>query len=387
MSKSKKRIRAVVLGGSNTVMGLNPDYRIGYLWETFKACKKRGWKLDVIDDLSVGGTTIFNGLFRLKSCSKLKKADVLIVEYALNDTSGHEKDRKLLQHWARAYEGVIRYALAQNPRLRIISVILESRTAPAERRLSMIHAAIHRLSDVYRTRVIDIGRTLVETVGPEQACSDLYYLDSHHLAAPAVEMTKKALTRELIKAVSKRRRKRDLPEPMDPFHFADATAAGLDHLPEGPRIHRGNRRFHADGLELAGKRLVFTLVEGKLLGLNYICELSTGPAFMRCGDLLFHVNVMKPGITAGNFDFLVAASGCDFLYPPDVNRPAETRTYSISPVADGEITKTVTPRSMSLHPVNPSPTLAIVGLLYTGRMVDARIEDVLEPLPERMAGS
>lgn len=387
MSKSKKRIRAVVLGGSNTVMGMNPERRLGYIWETFKTCKKRGWKFDIIDDLSVGATTIFNGLFQLKTSSKLKKADVLIIEYALNDTSGHEKDRKLLQHWARAYEGVIRYALTQNPRLRIISVVMESRTAPAERRLNLIHAAIHRMSDIYRTRVVDVARKLVETVGPEQADSDVYYIDNHHLAQPAVDLTAKDLTRELIKAVQKRRRKRELPQPLDSGHFADATAADVSGLSGASRIHRENSRFVVDAIELAGKKLSFTLFDGKLLGLNYVCELSTGPAFMRCGDLLYQVNVMKPSITSGKFEFLVSASGCEFLYPPDVNRPAETRTYTISPVADGEIAKTVTPRSMSLHPVNPSPTLAISGLLYTGRMENLRVEDATEALaPELLAG-
>ncbi|ESQ73601.1 SGNH/GDSL hydrolase family protein [Asticcacaulis sp. AC402] len=375
MSKSRKRIRAVVIGGSNTVMGLNPEKHLGYLWETVKACRKRGWKLLVTEDMSVGGTTIFNGLFQLKNSRELSKADVLIIEYALNDSSTYEKDRKLFQHWSRAYEGVIRYAREQNPKLQIISVIFESRTARADRRLNLIHAAIHRISEVYATRVADIARKHLETVGADQADNDLYYFDNHHVSNVVIAVAARDLCRELIKVKAKRRKKHKLPEPIDPHHFAHATAAGIDVITDAPRIDRRNSRFDVQAVELANKRMHFTLVDGKLLGLFYVCEASTGPAFLRCNDALYQVNLMKPGVSSGKFEFLVSSSGCEFLYAPDVNRPDDTGAYALSPIADGEVTKAVTPRSMMPHLVNPAPTLALYGLLYTGQLMEVRVED------------
>jgi len=54
-----RTLRTTIIGGSNTVM------EPGYLGQMLAAAERQGLRLDVVENMAVGGTTNTYGLFRL----------------------------------------------------------------------------------------------------------------------------------------------------------------------------------------------------------------------------------------------------------------------------------------------------------------------------------
>jgi hypothetical protein len=115
-------LKTLVIGGSNTVM------QPGYLSALLSAMARRGAALDIVADLAVGGTTSAFGLYQLKLHEQeLADCDLLLIEYALNDAFVYGDERRPFRHWARFYEGIIRFARERNPKLRIATLVFGAR--------------------------------------------------------------------------------------------------------------------------------------------------------------------------------------------------------------------------------------------------------------------
>ena len=97
-------LRTTIIGGSNTVM------QPGYLAQLTTMTAQRGVPLDIVADLAIGGTTSAYGLYALKMSDALEKSDLLLIEYVINDAFIYGDERRQFRHWARLYEGIIRYA-------------------------------------------------------------------------------------------------------------------------------------------------------------------------------------------------------------------------------------------------------------------------------------
>lgn len=73
-----KKVAAVVIGGSNTVM------RSGYLTSLPKCLRAAGVDLEITANLAIGNTTIQTGLMKLVESSELlASADVRLIELPL----------------------------------------------------------------------------------------------------------------------------------------------------------------------------------------------------------------------------------------------------------------------------------------------------------------
>lgn len=108
-----KKVAAVVIGGSNTVM------RSGYLASFSECLRAAGVDLKITANLAIGTTTIQTGLMKLVESSELlASAEVLLIEYTLNDTTVYSKSLPGFQRWLRYMEGVIRLAKVINPELK-----------------------------------------------------------------------------------------------------------------------------------------------------------------------------------------------------------------------------------------------------------------------------
>ncbi len=116
------KLKTVIIGGSNTVM------LPGYLPTLLSTMARRGIELDVMADLAVGGTTSALGLYQLKIFEQLEECELLVIEYAINDAFVYGDERRPFRHWARFYEGIIRYALERNPNLHIATLVLAPAT-------------------------------------------------------------------------------------------------------------------------------------------------------------------------------------------------------------------------------------------------------------------
>ncbi|ESQ90115.1 hypothetical protein ABAC460_10130 [Asticcacaulis sp. AC460] len=364
----KPVIKAVVIGGSNTIIQKN------YLWAAIKSLKEAGVTLDVIENHAVGGTNIFNGLFGLKRSEKLAEADVLIIEYALNDTPTYADDSKnpkgIVTHWSRCYEGVIRYAREVNPNIRIVSIILEAKTKPQARRLNHVYAGIHYLTAYYQLELIDIASPVLHDLGAERAFTNEVYKDGFHYKPIVVMETAKRLVRQLTGDYP---RPVPLPDPLDPLHFGNASAVGTKDF-NTDLTPFANSRFSVDTIELQNQDLKFTLEKGKLLALFYVDRLSGGVAHFRVNDLHYDSFMRKPSVRSEEYPWLLGMISTEFLHK-NLVAEEEDRTYTLTvkPFMKKEL-KPFRPSSNVAHESGESPTLAFYGLLHTGKMTDLTLK-------------
>jgi hypothetical protein len=363
-----KIFKTVVVGGSNTVM------RPGYMSEAIKLGDMAGIEIDIIENLAVGGTTLLNGLYRLINSQHLKDADLLLIEYALNDTpiyADNMHDRQVVTHWARAYEGLLRLARTVNPNIRIVSIILEARTSVQRRRMNLVNAGVHYLSSYYDLEVVDIAAALPRDVGLERAGGFEFYKDSAHYKPAVFKQIGARLVQQLM---SPPRVIGPLPEPMDPGHFAHAKA--LNAADMGLPLKRyANSRFEVDTVELEQNELQMTLTGGKLLAVMYVDERSTGVAHFEAGGKPYACYTLKPAIQSGDFPWLLSMFSCEFLYPKALMRPDTVRNYRIStsPMSATAV-KPFRPSANLVNELVDKPTFAIAGLLFTGELEKLHIQ-------------
>ncbi|ESQ93516.1 hypothetical protein ABAC460_00170 [Asticcacaulis sp. AC460] len=375
----RQHFKTVVIGGSNSVI------KTGYLVEAVKNGKNLGLDLDIIEDMAIGGTTILNGLFRLKRSKELANADVLIIEYALNDTPTYAHDmrsRSFITHWARAYEGVIRYARTVNPNIRIISMILEAKTPLEKRQMNLVYAGVHYLSSYYGTELIDVASAVLRSVGSDRAFTNEFYKDGFHYKPTVFKSTAGMLLSQLM---TPPRQPLPLPEPLDPRNFSEVSAWGVEDLDSAwnlPLKTYENSKFSFDALMLGEKDLSFTLEDGKLLALIYINDPDTGIVHYQVDDQYYASYMQKPGVRSGAFPFIVGMLSCEFLHPKQLMVPERTRSYRISARDMGEpLAKLYRPKANVFHTSPDNPTLALTGLLYTGTLTDLKL---LEPAEDRV---
>jgi len=374
-------LRTIVIGGSNTVM--QPGY-----WPTLLArMAHRGFPLDVVADLSVGGTTSGFGLFQLKANEHhLANADVLVIEYALNDAFVYGDERRPFRHWARFYEGVIRHALSINPDLRIVSLVFGQRGGSYITSVPSIDAGMHYISDWYDAAIVNVSRNLMRRFGREVVTDPSFYADQGHYARPiATTIVADIIAEELERILAAPFRPRGMPLPIDPYHFASARIIDAKTLIETcglpPRVY-SNRRFAATTADLGDFRLKLTFDKGRPLALAYVCAPDISALEIAMASDTVEAAMLKGGVRDGAFKFLLSMLSCDFLYPG----PAllqEPATFSCSMQASQNVpgvTRHV-PKDNVGHAESDGSAprvMPLLGMLYTGTLKSCVAEPVAD---------
>lgn len=364
-------LRTTIIGGSNTVM------EPGYLGQMLAAAERQGLRLDVVENMAVGGTTSAYGLFRLKAGDALDRSDLLIIEYALNDAFIYGDERRQFRHWARTYEGILRYALARNPRLRICTLIFGARNGSWLGSVPSIDAGIHYLSDWYGTAKVDISRELMRRFGRQVVTDAAFYSDQGHYSRPIATAMVADLAADALVRFSKSQSWADgavteLPPAVDPDHFADAGVIDVPtifRLAKGaPLVEFHNRRFALTAIDIGGHQLTLKLGGGKLLGVFHVSTPDTAPLALMRGDSGYHCSLLKGGVRDGKFKFLSAMMPCEFLYGAELLQGAPAETITIGR-ADGDpsLKRHVAKDNVPQEGVVSEPaSLPLMGLLYSG---------------------
>ncbi|BCP53269.1 hypothetical protein K32_18860 [Kaistia sp. 32K] len=382
-------LRTIVIGGSNTVM--QPGY-----WPSLLAnMARRGMALDVVADLSVGGTTSGFGLFQLKAHPGLADADVLIIEYALNDAFVYGDERRPFRHWARFYEGIIRYALEQNPNLRIVSLVFGARSGTYVSAVPSIDAGMHYISDWYETSVINVSRHLMRRFGREVITDPAFYSDQGHYARPiATSIVADIVADDLERILAAPVRARALPLPIDPQHFAGAGVIDAKTLIESrglPARDYRNRRFGATTADLSRFRLKLEFEKGRPLALSYVCAPEVGPLEISMPGETIEAATLKGGVRDGAFKFLFSMLSCEFLYPgPALLQEPAKLAISIQVAQGVPRTNRHVPKDNVAHAAyDPAaePVMPLLGILYTGTLKSCVVEPVEAVQPQPAAAT
>lgn len=367
-------LRTVIIGGSNTVM------QPGYMPTLLSALARRGIRIDVVADLAVGGTTSAFGLFQLKTHDVLSQCDLLIIEYALNDAFVYGDERRPFRHWARLYEGIIRFALERNPKLRIISLVFGARNGSFLASVPSIDAGIHYISEWYGASVINVSRALVQRYGREIVTHPSFYSDQGHYARPiATTIVAELIAEELEVSLQTPHCVRSLPPPIDPHHFAAASILDVGMLSKVSGISAGeykNRRFTVGAADLGRTSLRLEIDNGRLLALAYVCEPRIAPLEISLADGGFRCGLLKAGVRDGAFKFLISMLSCEFLYGTALLQELPRFACRIAAANGGASHKEHLPKDNVSHdPVEgATPVLPIVGLLYTGTLRSCAID-------------
>lgn len=374
------KLKTLIIGGSNTVM------QPGYLPSLLATMARRGVELDVVADLAVGGTTSAFGLYQLKIREQeLAECDLLLIEYALNDFFVYGDERRPFRHWARFYEGIIRFARERNPNLRIATLIFGQRNGSFLTSVPSIDAGIAYISQCYGTICVDISRLLMQKLGREVVGHPTFYSDQGHYARPvATTMVANMIADELEPALAMPPRPTALPPAIDPEHFANARALDGTWLAKRlgrPVVDYSNRRFSIAAVDLGQDRLRFDVEKGMLLALNYVCEPRTPPLDIRAGDDMHRAALLKGGVRDGTYKFLVSMLSFEFLYGPTLLDMQQTRALILSGGNASAEHKLHVPKDSIRHETFPAePVLPIAGVLFTGNLKTCAIEKSTAPM-------
>lgn len=368
------KLKTLIIGGSNTVM------QPGYLPSLLATMARRGVELNIVADLAVGGTTSAFGLYQLKIREQeLADCDLLLIEYALNDFFVYGDERRPFRHWARFYEGIIRFARERNPNLRIATIVFGQRNGPFLTSVPSIDAGINYISQCYGTICVDISRMLMQKLGREVVTHPTFYSDQGHYARPvATTMVANLIADVLEPALAAPFRAAALPPAIDPEHFAGARALDGTWLAKRlgrPVVEYGNRRFSVAAMDLGRDRLRFEIEKGMLLALNYVCEPRTPPLDIRLGEEMHRAALLKGGVRDGAYKFLVSMLSFEFLYGPTLLDMQQTRSLVLTGGTEAAEHKLHVPKDSIRHDTLPAePVLPIGGLLFTGNLKICAIE-------------
>lgn len=312
-----KEVEAVLVGGSNSVVAN------GYLANMTNTCRRHGVEVTLKGDFSVGNTTCGYGLFRLKkAANSVKSAQAIIIEYALNDEFIYALHMWNLRHWARLYEGIIRFARELNPEITVYSIILAARNGHFTDRIPAISSGIQYLSSWHGADYVDVNRQAAIKFGQTVVRNEQFYMpgnSAHYLNPTVTSAIGEIVGDGLIRALENRRGSSWVSPstPIDLDNFASASAVDMakwaESRGETPVRHQ-NWRFTIDSIDLATRKLRINLEDGKLLGLEYACVRDTGPLHVEYNGQCFRVGTMKSGVQSGTYKFLISWLPLEFIY-------------------------------------------------------------------------
>ncbi len=347
---------------------------------------KRGVELDIVADLAVGGTTSALGLYQLKQSEQLEECELLLIEYAINDAFVYGDERRPFRHWARFYEGIIRYALERNPNLRIATFVFGARNGSFLNSVPSIDAGINYISQWYGTISADVSRMLMQQYGRDVVSNPAFYLDQGHYARPVSTTIVANLIADVLEpALSVPHRPKALPFAIDPDHFANARALSGEQLCK--RLGRvpvqySNRRFSISALDLGSDRMRFEVDNGQLLALGYVCDPRIPPLDVAMGGEVHRAAMMKGGVRDGTYKFLVSMLSFEFLYGGKLLEARGNVSLVMSGAEDGTEHKLHVPKDGTHHEALPAePVLPITGILFSGNLKTMTLEKKTPAIP------
>lgn len=361
------KLKTVIIGGSNTVM------LPGYLPTLLSTMARRGIELDVMADLAVGGTTSALGLYQLKIFEQLEECELLVIEYATNDAFVYGDERRPFRHWARFYEGIIRYALERNPNLRIATLVFGARNGSFLNSVPSIDAGINYISQWYGTICADVSRMLMQQYGRDVVSNPAFYLDQGHYARPVSTTIVANLVADVLEpALTAPHRPKALPQAIDPDHFANARALSGEQLCKRlgrtPMVY-SNRRFSISALDLGNDRMRFEVDNGQLLAVGYVCDPRIPPLDVAIGDEVHRAAMMKGGVRDGTYKFLVSMLSFEFLYGAKLLDARGNVALTLSGAEADVEHKLHVPKDSIRHDELPAePVLPMTGILFSGNL-------------------
>lgn len=242
---------------------------------------------------------------------------MLLIEYSLNDSSGYGESRSAFENWARFYEAIIRHALTENPRLKILSVMFATRTGAHRRSISMVPAGISFLTDWYGVSKIDVNQEFVKRFGANFHDIPGAYADSAHYTRPFfTRLAAECIADSIIHLAATPERVSTLPPAVDPLNPSSASVSMCRDWTGFPSFTVQNSRFEATGINLAGASVELKIRGGQLLGVLFACVPAISRLFVTSESVTYECPTLRAGVRDGKFKFLIATVNFEAMPPP-----------------------------------------------------------------------
>lgn len=238
--------------------------------------EEHGFDSALVANRAMGATSSCMGLIQLHASGVHRAVDVLLVEYAINDTGTYRGEAELLERCMECFEGIVRRSLAHNPDLIVCTVLLTGRGTRHRRDLRPVADGMRALSEHYGAQVIDVAGALT----PDMFEDDRLWADDFHPSTPeGVAFVGRHVAAGVAAALNAHKR-RPLPAPFAPGQLADVgytdDVAAL--LVRGAAQHR---RYANSAVDVIATRLdpgaeLGFKVDGELIALHHVAEHSSG---------------------------------------------------------------------------------------------------------------
>lgn len=149
-------LKLCVIGGSNSLMSS------GYTPPLVALLERNTGRRVELRNLAIGGTTCQFGLWHTVTKKSHIGADIIIVEYALNDAILARF--AINQQWAKAYEGLLARLRKDNPTAQILSPLLFTQNNTGRIQLTGIAAGVAMINMRYGVATIDVTQRLAAKV-------------------------------------------------------------------------------------------------------------------------------------------------------------------------------------------------------------------------------
>lgn len=362
-----KRLNAILIGGSNTVM------RPGYAQELPKCLHPHGIDLRISANIPVGNTSIMMGLMQLKIHSDaIREADVLFIEYTLNDTSFFGSADGLMR-WARVYEGVIRYARTINPTIKIVCIIFATKTGPHRGGINPLHAGVHYLCAHYDLAIADVNGEFVRRFGAGFYDQPGMYQDYAHYQRPVVtKMAAEVIAEKCGGYLGSDFTPQALPDSICDSDYASCGMIMNDRFPALPASNFKNYLYDVDTADLVGHRIKLAIEGGTILAARYICVEDAAQLYIGANGTWYHCQTLQSGLVTPSYKFLLCMLN---LEVPQIDGLNHFTLTTVKP-AGAKMTKLVQPGTK--EPVRPERHLPLSGILHSGKLISVDVEKELE---------
>ncbi|MDO6799744.1 SGNH/GDSL hydrolase family protein [Shimia thalassica] len=362
--------KVCVIGGSNSLM------KSGYI-PPFKAQLSRALKRDVeINNISMGGTFSHYGLWQLITKGSHKDADVIVIEYALNDSE--LSSFGMIGHWAQAYEGVIAKLRAEAPSAKIISPLFINRHSAMRSKFSAMAAGFAFINGRYDVETIDVNNELLSRAPEEYWTIDEWYKDGSHYTKYIQVMIADFLV-EAVKA-GKGHMKRDRVFAVTENHFGGAKSAVKEGIfdglfpPEFERTNFTNSLVSQDAIKIpTGGTLEFNL-KGSLVGMILVS--TDGDGIVRCtvGNHSVLTSCRRKAFDTRKFDFLMNIFVLDQYFRKTVTVSEDWMPISLRVLTPEQIVATAGERVATRPTARPAEadqkelSFCIADIVYNGEI-------------------
>jgi len=304
----QKKLSAVLVGGSNSLM------KPGYLTELPKALLLNNVDLTLTKNLAVGNTTSLLGLMHLKLQPEvLRDADVLLIEYTLNDTTTYTASTAAIQHWVRAVEAIIRFARAQNPAIKIACILFATKVGLHRNTINPLFAGMHYLAHYYDMAVADVNAAFVRRFGREFYDMPGAYGDFAHYQRPVfTRLAAEVIAQEIAPYLNRDHLMAPMPPPIDPNNHEAAELIRSSQILSAPTERFKNSIADEVCADLSAGALTLRLRDGALLAMKYVCTPDCAQLYVKRNDDWFSYRTMQTGVEEGKYKFLIFNLTFDF---------------------------------------------------------------------------